>query len=124
MPENLNEITLGENVLRLEDIKLPNGNTYILGCSFEEAQEIYNVLNDNIGRVNKDVEELKETEQVVAASLNDLNSKIMALTQENTSLKNEIAELKELIKKQYMAYYDVDATKGIGDNNTYSTAQL
>ena len=41
MSENLDEITLGENVLRLEHIKLPNGNTYILGCSFEEAQEIY-----------------------------------------------------------------------------------
>lgn len=123
MSENLNEITLGENVLRLEHIKLPNGNTYILGCSFEEAQEIYNVLSDNIERVNNDVEELKETEQVVAASLTDLNSKIVALTQENTSLKNEIAELKELIKKQYMAYYDVNATTGIGENNTYSTTK-
>lgn len=123
MPEELNTVTLGENEVRLERIKLPNGNTYILGCSFEEAQEIYNVLSENIEAVNTDVEELKETELVVAASLNDLNSKIMALTQENTSLKNEIAELKELIKKQYMAYYDVDATKGIGENNTYSTAQ-
>ena len=121
MSENLDEITLGENVLRLEHIKLPNGNTYILGCSFEEAQEIYQVLSENIEAVNTDVEELKEAELVVATSLNDLNSKIMSLTQENTSLKNEIAELKELIKKQYMAYYDVDATKGIGENNTYIT---
>ena len=121
MSENLNEITLGENVLRLEHIKLPNGNTYILGCSFEEAQEIYQVLSENIEAVNTDVEELKEAELVVSTSLNDLNSKIMSLTQENTSLKNEIAELKELIKKQYMAYYDVDATKGIGENNTYIT---
>ena len=123
MSENLNEITLGENVLRLEHIKLPNGNTYILGCSFEEAQEIYQVLSENIEAVNTDVEELKEAELVVSTSLNDLNSKIMSLTQENTSLKNEIAELKELIKKQYMAYYDVDATKGIGENNTYITTQ-
>ena len=123
MSENLDEITLGENVLRLEHIKLPNGNTYVLGCSFEEAQEIYQVLSENIEAVNTDVEELKEAELVVATSLNDLNSKIMSLTQENTSLKNEIAELKELIKKQYMAYYDVDATKGIGENNTYSTTQ-
>ncbi len=123
MSENLNEITLGENVLRLEHIKLPNGNTYVLGCSFEEAQEIYQVLSENIEAVNTDVEELKEAELVVATSLNDLNSKIMSLTQENTSLKNEIAELKELIKKQYMAYYDVDATKGIGENNTYITTQ-
>ncbi len=123
MSENLNEITLGENVLRLEHIKLPNGNTYVLGCSFEEAQEIYQVLSENIEAVNTDVEELKEAELVVATSLNDLNSKIISLTQENTSLKNEIAELKELIKKQYMAYYDVDATKGIGENNTYITTQ-
>ena len=123
MPEELNTITLGENTLRLENLKLPNGNTYILGCSFEEAQEIYQVLSNNIEAINTDVEELKESELVVATSLNDLNSKIISLTQENTSLKNEIAELKELIKKQYMAYYDVDATKGIGENNTYSTTQ-
>lgn len=123
MPEELNTITLGENVLRLEHIKLPNGNTYVLGCSFEEAQEIYQVLSKNIEAVNTDVEELKESELVIATSLNDLNSKIISLTQENTSLKNEIAELKELIKKQYMAYYDVDATKGIGENNTYITTQ-
>ena len=123
MSENLNEITLGENVLRLEHIKLPNGNTYVLGCSFEEAQEIYQVLSENIKAVNTDVEELKESELVIATSLNDLNSKIISLTQENTSLKNEIAELKELIKKQYMAYYDVDATKGIGENNTYITTR-
>lgn len=123
MPEELNTITLGENTLRLENLKLPNGNTYILGCSFEEAQEIYQVLSENIEAVNTDVEELKESELVIATSLNDLNLKIMSLTQENTSLKNEIAELKELIKKQYMAYYDVDATKGIGENNTYSTTQ-
>ena len=123
MPEELNTITLGENTLRLENLKLPNGNTYILGCSFEEAQEIYQVLSENIKAVNTDVEELKESELVIATSLNDLNLKIMSLTQENTSLKNEIAELKELIKKQYMAYYDVDATKGIGENNTYITTQ-
>lgn len=123
MPEELNTITLGENTLRLENLKLPNGNTYILGCSFEEAQEIYQVLSENIKAVNTDVEELKESELVIATSLNDLNSKIISLTQENTSLKNEIAELKELIKKQYMAYYDVDATKGIGENNTYITTQ-
>ena len=123
MPEEINTITLGENTLRLENLKLPNGNTYILGCSFEEAQEIYQVLSENIEAINTDVEELKEAELVVATSLNDLNSKIISLTQENTSLKNEIAELKELIKKQYMAYYDVDATKGIGENNTYITTQ-
>ena len=74
MPEELNTITLGKNALRLETLKLPNGNTYILGCSFEEAQEIYQVLSDNIEAINTDVEELKESELVVATSLNDLNS--------------------------------------------------
>lgn len=120
MPEELNTVTLGENELRLETLALPNGNTYILGCSFEEAQEIYRVLSENIEAVN---DELEENEQVVAASLNDLNSRIVTLTQENTSLKNEIANLKneiESIKKEYMAYYAVDESKGIGENNTYS----
>ena len=59
MPEELNTITLGENTLRLENLKLPNGNTYILGCSFEEAQEIYQVLSENIEAINTDVEDLK-----------------------------------------------------------------
>ena len=77
LEEKSNEITLGENVLRLEHIKLPNGNTYVLGCSFEEAQEIYQVLSENIEAVNTDVEELKESELVVATSLNDLNLKII-----------------------------------------------
>ncbi len=40
-----------------------------------------------------------------------------------TFSKENIEKLKELIKKQYMAYYDVDATKGIGENNTYITTQ-
>ena len=109
MSENLDEITLGENVLRLEHIKLPNGNTYILGCSFEEAQEIYQVLSENIEAVNTDVEDLKI---------------------ENTTLKNrvtaletELTNLRQLLEDKYMAYYDVDATKGIDENNTYSTTQ-
>lgn len=179
MPEELNTIVLGENDLRLETLTLPNGNTYILGCSFEEAQDIYDVLSGNIEAVNDEVEELKEseevvaaslidldsrivaltndvetlknseedtaddlsdlearvdtlsddvdslneTEYVVAASLTDLNSRITALTQENTSLRNEITELRQeiaLIKNNYMAYYDVDESKGIGENNVYT----
>ena len=123
MPEELETITLGENQLRLETITLPNGNTYILGCSFEDAQDIYDVLSGNIEAVNDDVEALKDSEKVVAASLNDLNSRITALTEENTTLKNEIADMKQeiaLIKRTYMAYYDVDATEGIGENNVYS----
>ena len=109
MSENLDEITLGENVLRLEHIKLPNGNTYILGCSFEEAQEIYQVLSENIGAVNTDVEDLK-TENVT------LKNRV-------TALETELANLRQVIEDKYMAYYDVDATKGIGENNTYSTTQ-
>ena len=124
MPEDLETVVLGENELRLENLTLPNGNTYILGCSFEEAQEIYGVLSDNIEAVNDDVEALKVSEKVVAASLNDLNSRIVALTEENALLRNEIADLKQeiaLIKRTYMAYYDVDASQGIGENNVYTT---
>ena len=131
MAEDLQEVTnviidTNEATPRLEHIKLPNGISYKIGLSLEEQKSVIDALsglNYNIGEVNKDVEELKDSEQVVAASLNDLNSRIVTLTQENTSLKNEIAELKELIQKQYMAYYDVDATKGIGENNTYITTQ-
>ena len=117
MPEEINAMTLGENELRLETLTLPNGNTYILGCSFEEAQEIYKSLSENI-------EVLKDSEEVVAASLNDLNSRIVALTQENTSLRSEIAQLTQeiaLIKRNYMAYYAVDESKGIGEQNVYTS---
>jgi chromosome segregation ATPase len=123
MPEQLETLTLGENELRLERIKLPNGNTYVLGCSFEEAQDIYDVLNENIEAVNEDVEDLKVSERVIAASLNDLNSRVVALTAENTQLRNEIALLTQeiaLIKRNYMAYYDVDESKGIGEQNVYT----
>ena len=109
MPEELNTITLGENVLRLEHIKLPNGNTYILGCSFEEAQEIYQVLSENIVAVNTDVEDLKIENT--------------ALKNRVTALETELTNLRQLLEDKYMAYYDVDATKGIGENNTYSTTQ-
>lgn len=109
MSENLDEITLGENVLRLEHIKLPNGNTYILGCSFEEAQEIYQVLSKNIVAVNTDVENLKIENT--------------ALKNRVTALETELTNLRQLLEDKYMAYYDVDATKGIGENNTYSTTQ-
>jgi len=123
MPEQLETLTLGENEVRLERLKLPNGNTYVLGCSFEEARDIYHVLSDNIEAVNNEVEDLKSSERVVAASLNDLNSRIVALTAENTQLRDEIAQLTQdiaLIKRNYMAYYDVDASTGIGEQNTYT----
>ena len=109
MSETLDEITLGENVLRLEHIKLPNGNTYILGCSFEEAQEIYQVLSENIVAVNTNVEDLK-------IENTDLKNRV-------TALETELTNLRQLLEDKYMAYYDVDATKGIGENNTYSTTQ-
>ena len=124
MPEELETLTLGGNEPRLERLKLPDGNTYVLGCSFEEAQEIYDVLSENIEAVNEDVEDLKDSEQVVAASLNDLNARVVALTEENTLLRSEITGLRqeiELIKRNYMAYYDVDASAGIGEQNTYDT---
>ena len=56
MPEELNTLTLGDGELRLETLTLPNGNTYTLGCSFEEAQDIYDVLSGNIEAVNEELE--------------------------------------------------------------------
>lgn len=151
MPEESNTITLGENELRLENLKLPNGNTYVLGCSFEEAQQIYEVLSDNIETLNKELEEDEEVvaagltdldlrtnalsqdvetltgttdtlsgavtaidervdsleafvedaenvEKVIAASLNELNQRIISLTQENVSLRNNITALQQEIE--------------------------
>lgn len=118
MPGINNLIYDEEGRIRLDYLKLPDGNTYVLGCSSEEAQ----VLSDNIEAVNDEVEDLKQSEIVVAASLNDLNSRIVSLTQENASLRNEIANLTEEIeeiKRTYMAYYDVDASRGIVEDNIY-----
>lgn len=68
----------------MERIKLPNGNTYILGCSFEEAQKIYRVLSGNIEAVNDDVE---KNEKVTSAALNDLNSRIGTLSDDVEALQ-------------------------------------
>ena len=80
-----------------------------MGCSFEEAQEIYQVLSENIVAVNTDVENLKIENT--------------ALKNRVTALETELTNLRQLLEDKYMAYYDVDATKGIGENNTYSTTQ-
>ncbi len=131
MAEDLQEVTnviidTNEATPRLEHIKLPNGVSYKIGLSLEEQESVKQALsdlNENIIEVNNDVEELKDSEEVVAASLNDLNSRVVTLTQENTLLKNEITNLKneiDTIKREYMAYYAVDSSKGIGENNTYT----
>lgn len=131
MAEDLQGVTnviidTNEATPRLEHIKLPNGVSYKIGLSLEEQESVKQALsdlNENIIEVNNDVEELKDSEEVVAASLNDLNSRVVTLTQENTLLKNEITNLKneiDTIKREYMAYYAVDSSKGIGENNTYT----
>ena len=131
MAEDLLEVTnviidTNEATPRLEHIKLPNGVSYKIGLSLEEQESVKDALsdlNENIIRVNEDVEDLKVSERVIAASLNDLNSRVVALTEENTQLRNEIALLTQeiaLIKRNYMAYYDVDESKGIGEQNVYT----
>ena len=131
MAEDLLEVTnviidTNEATPRLEHIKLPNGVSYKIGLSLEEQESVKEALsdlNENIIRVNEDVEDLKVSERVIAASLNDLNSRVVALTAENTQLRNEIALLTQeiaLIKRNYMAYYDVDESKGIGEQNVYT----
>lgn len=94
MPEELNTVTLGENEVRLERIKLPNGNTYILGCSFEEAQKIYRVLSENIEAVNDDVE---KNEKVTSAALNDLNSRIGTLSDDVEALQTSGEDVTEAL---------------------------
>lgn len=131
MAEDLLEVTnviidTNEATPRLEHIKLPNGVSYKIGLSLEEQESVKDALsdlNENIIKVNEDVEDLKVSERVIAASLNDLNSRVVALTEENTQLRNEIALLTQeiaLIKRNYMAYYDVDESKGIGEQNVYT----
>ena len=115
-------VDISDETQRLEHLKLPNGVTYKIGLSLDEQESVVkalSALNDNFNTLNEEVE---DNEQVVAASLNDLNSRIVSLVQENVQLRSEIASLKDeiaLIKKEYMAYYSVDASKGIGENNTY-----
>ena len=96
MPEELNTVTLGENELRLETLTLPNGNTYILGCSFEEAQEIYQVLSGNIEAIN---DELEENEEVVAAALTDLDLRTNTLTQDVQDLKDSDDAVTEALEE-------------------------
>lgn len=91
MGEELNTIIINNgNELRLERIALPNGKTYIIGISVEEAETIFNTLNENISAVNDDV---------------------LKLQTENQTLNDEIAALKEeiaLIKKEYISYVNID----------------
>jgi hypothetical protein len=44
----------------LENVKLPNTDSYALGCTFTEAQSIYDTLSGNISSVNEDLNDLKE----------------------------------------------------------------
>lgn len=131
MPENLQNIEtiiVDTETPRIEYMKMPDGVTRKIGISLEEEQAIVeslSVLDENVTAINEDVEGLKESEEVIAISLNDLNSRITELVEENISLKNDIADLKQeiqAIKRTYMAYYDADASTGIGENNTYETS--
>lgn len=139
-----NNITLDTNdSLRLESFKLPNGNPYLLGCTYQEAQTIYNTLQENIEAVNSDLEDLdsvvgiakdtstdKRTFQpttnygddstTVMTNMQKLDTKIKALEEENAALKQELKEFKELVEKQYMAYTPVSEDEGIIDGNIYT----
>lgn len=72
MADELNTIVINDgNELRLERMTLPNGNTYIIGISVEEAETIFNTLNENISAVNEDV---LKNEEITADALIAINT--------------------------------------------------
>ena len=114
--QNNTAVTVDATTPRIEFIKMPDGVVRKVGISLEEHEAIVDALsdlNDNMVAINTDVEDLKESELVTARSLVDLDSRI-------TALESEISELKDMLQNKYMAYYEVDSSKGIGENNVYT----
>lgn len=80
MGQQFNEV-INTNALRFEDLKLPDGNKYSMGATMAELQAIYTALGGDITAVNNIVTQLRNNERLVAASLNELNSRIERLEQ-------------------------------------------
>ena len=88
---DLSIIDLSNSTPRFEHITMPNGTTYKVGLSLAEQEAIVSAISE----LNTDVSDMDLT---VSASLNDLNSRIEALVQENTSLRTELSELRQLVE--------------------------
>ena len=88
---DLSIIDLSNSTPRFEHITMPNGTNYKVGLSLAEQEAIVSAISE----LNTSVSDMDLT---VSASLNDLNSRIEALVQENTSLRTELSELRQLVE--------------------------
>lgn len=147
MAEDLEQITtvdidISDLTPRLEHIKMPNGVTYKVGLSLEEQKSVVDALSDlddNINAVNDDLEDLsgvtgiekdaQTDERVFVPTINyggdttTIMGNMQSLDTKIKALEDEITELKSLLRRQYMAYYDVNPSEGIGENNVYVNSQ-
>lgn len=97
------------NELRLERMTLPNGKTYIIGISVEEAETIFNTLNENISAVNDDV--LKDEQIILDSNISsgfDENGKYSAVS--DATYIADATSVKEATAKLDAAIVDINGT--------------
>lgn len=94
MADNTTTLTIDTNkdTLRFEHITI-GGKTYKVGLSLEETKSFVEAFQT-------------------------LNDNLVAVNNDVETLKTEI----DNIKKNYMAYYDVNKEKGIEADNVYTTS--
>lgn len=88
---DLSIIDLSNSTPRFEHITMPNGTTYKVGLSLAEQEAIVSAISE----LNTDVSVIDLT---VSTSLNDLNSRIEELVQENESLRTELSNLRQIVE--------------------------
>lgn len=88
---DLSTIDLSSSTPRFEHITMPNGTTYKVGLSLAEQEAIVSAISE----LNTDVSVIDLT---VSTSLNDLNSRIEELVQENESLRTELSNLRQIVE--------------------------
>ena len=88
---DLSIIDLSNSTPRFEHITMPNGTTYKVGLSLAEQEAIVSAISE----LNTDVSDMDLT---VSTSLNDLNSRIEELVQENESLRTELSNLRQIVE--------------------------
>ena len=88
---DLSIIDLNNSTPRFEHITMPNGTTYKVGLSLAEQEAIVSAISE----LNTDVSVIDLT---VSTSLNDLNSRIEELVQENESLRTELSNLRQIVE--------------------------
>jgi len=88
---DLSIIDLSNSTPRFEHITMPNGTIYKVGLSLAEQEAIVSAISE----LNTDVSDIDLT---VSTSLNDLNSRIEELVQENESLRTELSNLRQIVE--------------------------